>query len=146
MYSSSSDDQLIAQLEYYFSQDNLVQDHYLRSQMDSEVTRAHTFNPYWYDASELCQNHDVVRFRAGEEVHWRCHRPWAAYCNACSDQISCSSGKYYPVYNYLLNTKRWMIMDLKYEQNQALKNSGLLSETFRLALTSRKFLIYLKSR
>ncbi|CAG5110529.1 Oidioi.mRNA.OKI2018_I69.chr2.g4922.t1.cds [Oikopleura dioica] len=36
MYSSSSDDQLIAQLEYYFSQDNLVQDHYLRSQMDDE--------------------------------------------------------------------------------------------------------------
>ena len=40
MYSSSSDDQLIAQLEYYFSQDNLVQDHYLRSQMDDEVRRS----------------------------------------------------------------------------------------------------------
>jgi len=35
-YSSSSDDQLIAQLEFYFSQDNLIQDHYLRSQMDDE--------------------------------------------------------------------------------------------------------------
>lgn len=35
-YSSSKDDQLIAQLEYYFSQDNLIQDHYLRSQMDDE--------------------------------------------------------------------------------------------------------------
>ena len=59
-YSSSSDDQLIAQLEFYFSQgrfsnisiefyrlssnilnrkkDNLIQDHYLRSQMDDEVS------------------------------------------------------------------------------------------------------------
>merc|ERR1711920_46598 len=35
-FSSSTDDQLIAQLEFYFSQDNLIQDHYLRSQMDDE--------------------------------------------------------------------------------------------------------------
>ena len=36
-FSCSSEDQLIAQLEYYFSQDNIITDHYLRSQMDDEV-------------------------------------------------------------------------------------------------------------
>jgi len=35
-FSCSSEDQLIAQLEYYFSQDNIITDHYLRSQMDDE--------------------------------------------------------------------------------------------------------------
>ena len=75
-YSSSSDDQLIAQLEFYFSQgrfsnisistdwfrirqgfisdhffeikplkDNLIQDHYLRSQMDDEVSKVGCVSP-----------------------------------------------------------------------------------------------------
>jgi len=35
-FSCSSEDQLIAQLEYYFSQDNIITDYYLRSQMDDE--------------------------------------------------------------------------------------------------------------
>lgn len=67
-FSSSSEDQLIQQLEFYFSQDNITTDFYLRSQMDEEV-RDLWFLCEIYVLVELCTYHDNIDICQSQAVY-----------------------------------------------------------------------------
>ena len=93
-FSSSSEDQLIQQLEFYFSQDNITTDFYLRSQMDEEV-RDLWFLCEIYLPVELCTYHDNIDICQSQAVYWGCQRPRAVYCHTSSKQERRSTGSWF---------------------------------------------------